>query len=248
MSEISLVQTTESTNDLAKSLADEADDGACWVADQQTKGKGRLHRRAGRSEWYSPPGKNIYMSVLSKIDVAPKDVSSLTLVVGANLCELLRDETGLDVRLKWPNDLYFAGDKLGGVLTEAVLAGSGLEAVVTGVGLNVNIESSDWPAEIADNATSLQIAAAETVDRLSLIFGLREAVLSAASTFERQALGAGMVEKIRTFDSTEGQRVQCQIEGNEVEGEAVGISDAGELIVDIDGARRSLRSGEVEFV
>src|SRR5688572_10025149 len=101
-----------STNDLAKLMAERgADEGSVIVADVQTAGRGRL----GRS-WSSPAGAGLYASVIFRpaMHVAPL----LTMAAGVALAEGIGSATGLDVQLKWPNDLYAGGRKLGGILAE----------------------------------------------------------------------------------------------------------------------------------
>jgi len=149
-----LLAETTSTNDEAKRGAKAgAPNGALWVAESQTAGRGRQGRG-----WVSPRGENLLFSVLVRIACAPARLPPLALVAGlAARDAVARAVPRRDVRIKWPNDVVVDGKKIAGVLVEATLQGSLVEALVVGIGINVH--TREFPEDIAARATSIALAA-----------------------------------------------------------------------------------------
>jgi BirA family transcriptional regulator, biotin operon repressor / biotin---[acetyl-CoA-carboxylase] ligase len=152
-----------STNDRALAwLTGSAPDGALVTADQQTAGRGRLGR-----PWSSPPGKDIYASVILRPGVPAQGFGALALAVGVGLREgILAAFGGADawaragwpeLALKWPNDVLLGGRKLAGILCESRWRGSTVEVVI-GFGVNVKRTLAELPEELRERATSLAIA------------------------------------------------------------------------------------------
>jgi len=125
----------ESTNDTAKALfrAGRVDDVAYVVADRQTAGRGTR----GRS-WVSPPGVGIYVSIVHVGRNLRQPVTTLfTQSAGVGCVDAIRETTDVPVVLKPVNDLLVAGRKLGGILTETIIRGRRMEALITGIGINI---------------------------------------------------------------------------------------------------------------
>jgi BirA family transcriptional regulator, biotin operon repressor / biotin---[acetyl-CoA-carboxylase] ligase len=148
----------ESTNDVAWELAQQgADEGACVVADVQTRGRGRQGRL-----WHTAPGKGLALSVLLHPGCDPAGAAGPTrygtasLVAGVAMAHAL-DALGVDARLKWPNDLLVSGRKLSGILVEGRRGADGTDLVVMGLGVNVSQTEEDFPAELRAAATSLSL-------------------------------------------------------------------------------------------
>lgn len=147
--ELHFFETVDSTNEVCKRAAAEgAGEGWLAAADEQTAGKGRLGRR-----WVSPAGEAVYFSFILRPSCAPRQAYALTLVTGLAVCTAVREFTGLDAGIKWPNDIVISGKKICGILTEADASGGRLGNVVVGTGINVNNRS--FSGDIADRATSL---------------------------------------------------------------------------------------------
>jgi len=156
----------DSTNEEAKRLIRDGTlrEPAWLLAREQTAGRGSR----GRS-WSSPRDAGIYLTVVEipfPADVAP--TTALTLAAGVGCAEAIREATGIEVQLKPINDLYVAGRKLGGILTETIIQNGAIEAVITGIGVNVRradrpvVETSARPVCIeelvaADAFTKLDI-------------------------------------------------------------------------------------------
>ena len=249
-SPITLLARVDSTNTAAMQAARAgAAHGACWVADAQDQGRGRRSHDGAARPWRSPAGVNLYMSVLLRPSLEPAQAAGLTLAVAAHLVCWLRQQTQAPIWVKWPNDLYLERRKLAGILCEAQTGQAGLEAVVVGVGLNVNLSAAQLDPELRSVATSLLMHTGQRWDRLSLCLGVRRAILSAASQLERQGLGA-VIPTLRALDRTAGCAVSWRSSGGQLlAGLAQGLDDDGQLIV-VDaqtGQAHRMSAGEVIF-
>jgi len=138
--------------------------GTVVIARSQTPGQGRLRRR-----WVSPPGENIYLSIIMRPAVRPGDTTFLTIIAAVACCKALRDETGLDIAIKWPNDLTVSDRKLGGILTEAKVRIRVVVYAVIGIGVNVSATRDDFPPELREIATSVAIEKRQDFQRAPII-------------------------------------------------------------------------------
>ena len=245
---IELHRTATSTNDLALEAARETSGrhGACWVADQQTEGRGRREVGGRRRRWFSPADSNIYMSVLLRPEIEPGEASSMTLAAGLGIADALVEQTGADIWLKWPNDLYVDGRKLGGILTEAHTEHGELAGVVVGLGINVNVSADQVPDELTDIMTSLHIETGRLWDRMSLAFEVRDQLVERCDAFAEQGMSA-IIDDLRDYDRSEGRSVEIQRGGDWVEGVSRGIGEEGQLVVEVDGEKLDVKAGEVRF-
>ena len=140
--------TVTSTNDLLKEAAiSGCPSGTMYVADSQTKGRGRM----GRS-FYSPTCTGLYMSFLLRQADIKYDINLLTAQVAVAVSNVLDSKFGLTTGIKWVNDVYLDGLKVSGILSEGVFVGTE-HSVVVGIGVNLN--TSTWPDEIANKAGSI---------------------------------------------------------------------------------------------
>ena len=153
--------SVDSTNVLAAKLAREgAAHGTAVIADAQSRGKGRLGRR-----WVSPPGVNLYLSVILRPAKPAADAPQLGLLAAVGVARTIAAQTALAPVIKWPNDVQVSGKKVCGVLTEMQAEGPRLRSVVVGIGVNLNAPRSAFPAELRDTAASLRLLAGQPVDR-----------------------------------------------------------------------------------
>jgi BirA family biotin operon repressor/biotin-[acetyl-CoA-carboxylase] ligase len=140
-----------STNDVAREMALQgADEGVAVMAEEQTEGRGTK----GRS-WDSAKGQGLYLSIILKPPAEAADF--LPLMTGVAVREALTAATGLDIGLKWPNDLIASGKKLGGVLCESFWSGRNLDFTVVGVGLNLFQDAADFSPAVRPRATSVRL-------------------------------------------------------------------------------------------
>lgn len=223
----------DSTNAEALRLAAAGELAGCVVvADAQTSGRGRL----GRS-WWAEPGGSLLASWLVRPSLPVERWPLLTLVAGVAAARALIASTGIDVRLKWPNDLLAGGRKLGGLLAEA----DGLGALV--VGLGVNVRQTDFPEDIVQTATSVVAAGGRLAERAWVL----AATLSGFGA--RMGAPEDAIEEYRSLCETLGMRVRVERAGAEpLEGEAVDLTTSGALIVDTGDARVEVSAGDVVHV
>ena len=231
-------ETIDSTNEEAKRRAlGGAPGGSVFVAEQQTGGKGRLGRG-----WASPAGTGLWFSVLLRPGILPLRVSITTLLAGLAVCRAVRDLTGCDARIKWPNDIVIGGKKICGILTEMTAEIDRIEFVVVGIGVNVN--TSAFPEAIREKATSLRIESGKPARRITLLQG----ILLRFETLLQQNAGSDPAfwEEYRALCVSLGRRVSFTRRGLPVEGTAVDVSSEGELIVRLpDGTTEAVTAGEV---
>ena len=239
---ITLFREVESTNALAlAALKEGAPEGTVFVADRQSAGRGRRQPGGERRPWFSPPGKNLYFSVVARPAVAVDQSAGLTLAVGVELADMLRRSTKLEIEVKWPNDLYVGERKLGGILTEGVTKARGLDGVAVGVGLNINAEVDEFPEELRQRATSLVDETGGVYDRLALAVEAPEVVLDACERYADEGLAA-FSQRLKRWDWLRDRPVL--VEG--AEGRARGIGSRGGLKVEFDDGRiEEVISGEV---
>ncbi|MCP3979994.1 MAG: biotin--[acetyl-CoA-carboxylase] ligase [bacterium] len=175
-----------STNDELRQLAaDGAEDWTVMLAEEQTAGRGRLGRR-----WHSAPGSGLYLSILLHPTEPAGRIPRWTLAAAVAACEACRRVSGLDVRIKWPNDLLCGGRKLGGILAEMRTNGTRTDLVL-GLGVNVHQAAGGFPSELADSATSLRGECHRGIflerERLAALYLIRLAAL--AEDLERDRWG-----------------------------------------------------------
>lgn len=234
--------TTDSTNSRAVRLAEEgAPHGAVVCADCQTGGRGRFGRR-----WESPPGLNLYVSLVLRPPVEPRHAPRLTLVAAVALAAAVEECVSAPAALKWPNDLYLGGRKAAGILAEMSADTDRVRHVVVGVGLNVNAEPSDFPEELRGKATSLKMAAGTSFRRIDVLARFLARFSEAYATFLSDGLGALLPEWHRRC-LLSGRRVLLRRRDGEVRGTALRVDEGGALLFRPDGARGAERihSGEI---
>lgn len=235
---IEILDTVDSTNnEIKRRAADGAESGLIIVSEKQTGGKGRLGR-----EWSSDSG-GLYFTALLRPELPPTDIASITLAAGYAVCLAIRRVTGLDARIKWPNDIIIGNKKVCGILTEMAAQSDMLDFVAIGIGVNVN--HSSFPEEIESKATSLFIETGERTDRNEL---LREIIyyLDAVLSSFLISLYIDDMENFRGLCATIGKQVSVVRNGAEITGKAVDVNAVGELIIkDEEGKEYAVNSGEV---
>jgi BirA family biotin operon repressor/biotin-[acetyl-CoA-carboxylase] ligase len=168
-SSLTVQQSTASTmDDAAAAAAEGAKDGHLVLADQQTRGRG-AHGR----QWLSPPGSDLYFSVVTRPTVEPASTALITLATGLGVRDAVSSLLpGHSVLVKWPNDIWIERRKCAGVLVESRMVGMRIDSVIIGVGLNVN--RTQWPPELAGAATSLRArrGGEELFDRAEVLAAL----------------------------------------------------------------------------
>ncbi len=234
------LESVSSTMDEAFQLGLQgAREGTVVCAETQSKGRGRLGR-----DWVSPKGKGIYFSLLLRPESAPSEVARITLLCAVALCEALQKETGLDPKIKWPNDILLNHKKLAGILTEMNADTDRIKFLVVGVGLNVNTSRSPLPPE----ATSLKIETRQAHSRIKLLQAILRSLDFWYADFKKNGFESAML-KWKKYSSTLGQRVRLRHLKETVEGLAVDLSTDGGLLIRCDDGRTIKNiSGDVQHL
>lgn len=231
---------TDSTNTEIKKAAEKgAVHGTLVVADYQFMGKGRR----GRS-WTSPHGVGIWMSILLRPQLHPSCASMLTLVAALAVADGIEEVCGLDTKIKWPNDIVVNGKKVCGILTEMSTELECINYVVVGIGINAN--TSEFPEDIKDVATSLLLETGVRVNRSRLIGAVMKAMEKYYALFLEHQDMSGLLDVYNEKLANKDNVVRVLAPGNEYTGTAEGINAEGELLVRMeDGELRTVISGEV---
>jgi len=241
--QIRYFDTIESTNTFARHLAHEgAPEGTVVISETQTQGRGRLGRT-----WVSPPFRNLYLSVILRPSLAPQSTPCLALVVGLATAEAVAESVPRAV-LKWPNDVLVDGRKVAGVLTEMEAADGRVQCVIAGIGVNLNMDPTDFPAELQDKAAGLRGVTGATVDRVAFAHRLLSRLEERYQLFLRSGFAAirPLWEGLSGF---QGRRVQIDDAGQPYTGVILGLADDGTLrLQGADGKEIRVVAGDVSVV
>lgn len=224
-------EITESTNLDAKQT-ENAPDKSIFLADMQTNGRGRLGR-----EWSSPKGCGIWMSILLKPEKEIADVSQLTLIAGLAVSRVINDTV-----IKWPNDVLVSNKKVAGILTEATLENGKIKHIIVGIGINVN--NNNFPEELSDKATSIYIETGKMSDREKLIPDITKEFFAMYDEFLQNGFRV-FKEEYTNKCATLNKEVYLVNNEEKRIAKAVGITDKGELIVELNGKEEIINSCEV---
>lgn len=236
---VHLAEEVDSTNSWALQRALKgAEEGEVFLADAQRAGRGRV----GRS-WFSPPGSNLYMSVLLRPKLPPSKVPLLGLCGATAVAEALRD-LGLDPEIKWPNDVLLGGKKVCGVLAEAHTEADRVLFVVLGIGINVNMDPEQFPEELREQATSVKAELGRAVDRNALARAVLEALDGLYASLGKGDY-AGVLARWKAFSRVEGREVIIEALGERIEGVVQGVDEDGALWIKTPQGSRRVLSGDL---
>ena len=229
-----------STNLQAKMDAENgAGQGALVVADMQTAGRGRMGRG-----WSSPPGTNVYFSLILKPEIPPDKASMLTPVMGLAVAEGIRRTCSAEAMIKWPNDVVISGKKVCGILAEMSVEQDFIHYVVIGVGINVGLQ--EFPAEVAQTAICLQEACGKKISRAELVANVMRAFEEFYDIFLERGNLSGLAQRYNELLVNCGREVRVLDPKGEYQGIARGINESGELLVERkDGTVTNVYAGEV---
>lgn len=240
--EVEFKPVTGSTNADAMALAAAGTTPPVVITTEcQSAGRGRRGR-----QWRSPYGANLYLSVLYQLGGGFSSLGGLSLAAGVAasraLAELAPD---LDLGLKWPNDLYVGGAKLGGVLIELAGEMEGQVQVVVGVGINVAMPDSQ--ASAIDQAwTDLQRACVARPSRTALAVAVARALVDMLDRFAKEGF-APFMAPFHERDLCWNQPVVVQAPAGNRSGIARGVAEDGSLRVEVNGETQYVRGGEVSL-
>ena len=234
--QIVYLPSVDSTNRRARQLAAEgAPHGTLVIADEQTAGRGRRGRG-----WISPAGEGVFMSLILRPQSHPSEVARLSMQTALAVALSIAQTTGLDARIKWPNDIVCGGRKVCGMLLEMNADEQEVHDVVAGIGINVH--QTQFAPEIAQTASSLDLLSGQRVCRAALV----RAFLEAFERTEALAAQGALMDAYRARSATLGQRVQVIAPAGSFTGTALEVTDSGSLIVeDEEGQRREVLAADV---
>ncbi|TAK63787.1 bifunctional biotin--[acetyl-CoA-carboxylase] ligase/biotin operon repressor BirA [Methylobacter sp.] len=243
ISSLEIHDQIDSTNRyLVECSQNNAPSGSVCFAEYQTAGKGRRGR-----QWVSPYGCNIYMSILWRFQQGPAAISGLSLAIGVAVIRALKQHQIDDINLKWPNDIYSQGKKLGGILVEVSGETEGPCAAVIGLGLNLFVAEAE--AESINQAwTDLsKITGRTRLFRNKLAGTLLNHLMPVIAEYESVGIAAHL-DEWRSYDCLTGKSATLFIGQQQFEGIVQGIDDNGMLLIERpDGSVQTFASGEVSF-
>ena len=217
-------QTGSTNADALQYHADNARDVVAF-SEMQTAGRGRRGR-----QWMSPFARNIYCTVGVSRAIPAASQGLLSIVTGVALCRSLRQQTGLAVALKWPNDLLLEGKKLGGILIESRALPDGNYFFAIGYGLNLFMSDAELHA-LDRPATSLDRHLNDAFDRSDLLVATIVAVSSAIRAFEVSAV-ADLIADFSELDAYHGETVEVLSAHGKSSGINRGIDASGQLCLE----------------
>jgi len=244
LTELEIHDQIDSTNRYLEERASQrnAASGSACLAEQQTAGKGRRGR-----QWVSPFGSNIYLSLLWRFQQGYAATSGLSLAMGVAVIRALRELGVSSVGLKWPNDIYSLGRKLGGILIEVSGEADGPCHTIIGLGLNVYLPEQQATGINQEWTDLSRLVTGAFPGRNRLAAGLLNHLLGVLLEFEQTGI-AGFVDEWRAYDCLKGQPARLYIGGQQLDGRVLGIDDSGLLLLELaDGRIQAFASGEVSF-
>lgn len=233
-----------STNDLALELAANGEpEGAAVIAEHQTKGRGRFGRN-----WFSPPGKNLILSLVLRPSLAPGMVSQLGITTAVSAAVCLRELFDLPALIKWPNDVYIRGRKAGGILTELSAELDSIHYAVVGIGLNLNLEKKEIPVSLRPNCTSVRIETGKECDRIEVVLRLLEELEQRYRGLLREGFSV-IIDEWMDLSLTLGQRIEAVSEGRKLTGYPTGLDEDGGLLLRLDsGITKKISGGDITIL
>lgn len=232
--------TIDSTNKKAKELASKgAADGTIIISEIQESASGRFKR-----VWSSPKG-GIWFSMILRPNIVPTECTKVTQITAAAIYKSFL-KFGLNVNIKWPNDIVLNDKKLCGILTELKCDLETVDYLVVGIGLNVNIESFD--EDISTIATSLKIEFNKEFNRTEIISSFLNTFEELYNQFVSNGDISETISICRNHSNLFGKKAKLITCNNEEEVTCLRLSDEGNLIVlDSHGNEKAVMSGEITF-
>ena len=238
------LKETESTNAVAFKMAVEgAAEGTVVIADTQTAGKGRLGR-----VWLSPPGVNLYCSIVLRPPISPVAACQLTFLSVVAVARAIEKCTALKPQIKWPNDILISGKKVAGLLNEMNAETEKVNFVVLGIGVNLNVPLSQLGEGLRHPATSLLEEGGAEVDRVAFTRTLLTELDDLYDRFLLEGEGPVRAEWLER-SAIRGRSVSVNSGNREFTGVVQGVDSFGALLVLLgDGKLETVLSGDVTLI
>ncbi|MHA1630467.1 MAG: biotin--[acetyl-CoA-carboxylase] ligase [Candidatus Heimdallarchaeota archaeon] len=233
----------ESTQKLAVKIAKSQHNahGTVIIAEKQTKGLGRTGRR-----WESPVG-GLYLSVIIQKPLPIKLFHGFSVRLGLEMAKLLEEKFSLPFKVKWPNDIMLNGKKIGGILIDMNAQNEEINYLVVGIGFNVNIRVQTLSDETRNIATSLLEAKGERVSIKLVKDLILRAVANVMEELETNNL-RDLKQEWKERSLTFGQKIFTELFGEGAECIEKGITDSGDLIIELDGKEEIISNGDITLI
>ena len=237
----SLVTGSTNTDAIAAARSGEPH-GAVYFADEQRAGRGR-----GDHSWHSAAGEGLYVSVLLRPEMEPAYLPLVPLAAGLAAAEAIRSVTGLDIDLRWPNDLLLGPRKTGGILVEAQSESNAVAFVVVGIGINVHQRT--FEPGLATPATSLDLESGhvfgQRTNRQALLVRLLKSLEREAVGLLDPAARGSIPARVETASSWARGR-SVEVHGpQEYTGITEGLDEHGFLLVRTPGGVVQVQTGGI---
>ncbi|WP_251520906.1 MULTISPECIES: biotin--[acetyl-CoA-carboxylase] ligase [Staphylococcus] len=239
---IKVLETTPSTQIEAKQKLVGNSDTFLILSDEQTKGKGRFNR-----PWSSSKGKGLWMSIVLRPQVPFNMLAKFNLFLALGIRDAIQQYSDHHVSVKWPNDIYIDGKKVCGFLTEMVANSDGIEAVICGIGINMNHLPEDFTGELQQKATSVKIHAQSEFNRYEFLNTLVNNIEYRYNQFLEEPFATIRDEYINASNIW-GRELKFTENDKQFYGEAKDIDEDGFLIViDKDHNQHRLISADIDW-
>lgn len=235
MQQFDVLHSVDSTNAWLMRLHADTPVVGC-MAEHQSAGRGRRGRY-----WYSPFARNLYLSLRWRFDEGMDGLAGLSLAVAVGVVRAMRELAVTETSVKWPNDIYWQGRKLGGILLEVAGETTGPCLVVVGVGLNIAMPPD--AEQVIDQPWVDLAAVGRELSRNHLGGRLLDQLMDTMRTFQCTGLSSFMHDW-ESADLLRDRRVKLTLPGEEILGIGRGIATNGALMLEVDGELRCFTYGE----
>jgi BirA family transcriptional regulator, biotin operon repressor / biotin---[acetyl-CoA-carboxylase] ligase len=231
--------TIDSTNDYAKKIANDMEDGTVIISEEQTKGRGRMGRK-----WYSRKGDGIWLSIILKPDINPYECPFITLIAGASIIKSL-DKLGVKSSIKWPNDIIVNNKKMCGVLTELAAEIDKVNYVVLGIGMNV--KTLNFDDDIENIATSLYKEGYK-LSRIDIVSEILMEFENLYTNYINNKDKKEVLDICKKYSAILNKNIYLLKNGEKTKAKCIDINEDGNLIVQFDdNSIKEIISGEVSI-
>lgn len=234
-SRVEILPIIDSTNQYMLDKIPDLKSGDCCIAEFQSKARGRRGR-----QWFSPFGTNLYFSMYWRLEQGIAAAMGLSLVVGIVVTQTLRELSGQDIKVKWPNDLYLNDQKLAGILVELAGKTGDCAHAVIGIGVNLNMTNPDT------NIVNQKWANLGNINRNLLVAKIAKTLRENLEKFEKNGL-AFFIDDWNHLDNFIHRPVKLLIGDDVIRGIAKGINDQGALLLEQDGKIEAYIGGEISL-
>lgn len=229
-----------STNEYAKNIANNAEEGTIIIAKKQTKGRGRLDRK-----WTSVENEGVYFSLILKPKIELFKIMQITLISAISLCEAIKQVANVDAKIKWPNDIVINGKKVCGILTELNAQIDSVSYIILGIGINVNNEKFDQ--DLTQKATSLFLETNKNIEKQKMLACFLKNFEEKYFMYKNEKTFEPFLQQYKNLCVNLNKKAKVLHKGNEVIGEVVDISYLGEIVFKTDTDILKISSGEVSL-